>query len=225
MWLKIKWNSASTVLPVLSLKRGIELITRCACGKFTPFNYSCVKGEGGREGRETTQTTVLHFHPLHFQLCWTGKRILRCDSNNCDVSTALKHVAQKERLASYVKGGYVCKSQKKVCGYILKVKLMEALSFFCISYMCGLRLLVGAVAFPEVVTVQQRRRTSIMLVFCHAIILLLCRLLCIFHGGVQRLDHFQMPSTGVAEFPCNDDFADDCKCSNCLQHNCPEDAL
>lgn len=66
--------------------------------------------------------TLLHFHLLHFRLCLTGKRILFCNSGNCDLTTALKHVAQKEgRLASYVNGGYVCKSQRKGDGYILKV--------------------------------------------------------------------------------------------------------
>lgn len=43
-----------------------------------------------------------------------------------------------------------------------QVRLMEAL-FFCINYMHGLKLPGGAGAFPEVVTVQQRRRISITL--------------------------------------------------------------
>lgn len=93
---------------------------------------------------------------------------------------------------------------------------MEALSFFCITYMYGLKLPVGAGTFPEVITVQQRSGTSILLFLCHAIILLPCQLPCIFHRRVPRLDHFQMPSTGDAEFPDNVDFADDYKYSNCL---------
>lgn len=80
---------------------------------------------------------------------------------------------------------------------------MEALSFFCINYIYGLKLPAGAGAFPEVITVQQRRRTSVTLTgfFCHTIILLLCQLLCIFHKGVQRLDHFLCPAQGMQNFP------------------------
>jgi len=102
------------------------------------------------------------------------------------------------------------------------VKLVEALSFFCVDYKHGLKLPVGAGAFPEVVTARQRR-TSVML----AVFLLRYYFATMSASAYlpQRWDHFQMPSTGDAEFPYNVDFADGHKCSDCVQHSCPEDTL
>lgn len=97
---------------------------------------------------------------------------------------------------------------------------METLLFFIIKYMYGLKLPGVAGAFPEVITIHQRRRTPITLIFkiffCQTLIFLPCNLLCIFHRGVQRLGHFQMPSTEEAEFPYNAAFAGHRKCSNCV---------
>lgn len=69
----------------------------------------------------TAQTALLHFHPLHFQLCSAGKRTVFCGSGNCDLSASLKHIAQKRgSLASYGNGGYMCRNQRKGYGCILK---------------------------------------------------------------------------------------------------------
>lgn len=68
-----------------------------------------------------TARTTLHFHPLQFQLCLGGKRILFHDSGNCGLSSALKDIAQKGRLASCLNGGYMCQESEKL-GIHLKSK-------------------------------------------------------------------------------------------------------
>lgn len=111
----------------------------------------------------TAQTALLHFHPLHLQSSSAGMRTVCCGSGNCDLSTSLKHVAQKKgSLASYGNGGYLCRCQRKGYGCILKVN--ETLLFFILKYIYGLKLAVVAGAFPEVITVHQRRRLRTTLI-------------------------------------------------------------
>lgn len=42
---------------------------------------------------------------------------------------------------------------------------MEVLTFFCINYGYGLELPAGDEAFPDIITMQQRRATSITVLF------------------------------------------------------------
>lgn len=84
--------------------------------------------------------------------------------------------------------------------------------------MCGLRLPVGAGAFPEVITVCQRRRThSTLMVFLpYCYFPTISSSMCL-PQRFAEVGPFLMPSTQAAEFPYSADFAGPCECSSCLR--------
>lgn len=139
----------------------IELITYGMLGKFTSFPYSCINGVCRWPCGNNSTNCTAPFSPT--ASCSAGMRTVCCGSGNCDLSTSLKHIAQKKRsLASYGNCEYLCRCQRKGYGCILEVN--ETLFFFILKYIYGLKLPVVAGAFPELITVHPRRRTRTTLV-------------------------------------------------------------
>lgn len=207
-----------------------ELITQGMLGKVTSFPYSCINGVcRGPCGNNSTNCTA-PYSPTAFSvtLSWKENRLLWFRQMwFIHFSEAYCTKKKKKSVASQGNGGYLCRSQRKGYGCILKgVKLMETLLFSIIKYMYGGRLPVVSGAFPQVITAHQRRRAcSTLMGFCHTIIFLPSHLPCVFHRGLQRLGHSRCPAHRQQNFPIMLILQVIVNAQAVLEHSCPQDLL
>lgn len=196
-------------------------------GKFTSFPYSCINAVcRGPCGNNSTNCTA-PFSPTAFAvvLSWNENSLLwfrqlwfiHFSEAYCTKKREVLHLME-------IMGTCVGVREKVMDVFYKWVKLVETLLFFILKYMYGLRLPVVAGAFPEVITVYQRRRTCTTLIlflpyYCFptmsSSLYFVCRGWATSRCPAHRMQYF--PIMLILQIMVN--------AQSVLQHSCPQDTL
>lgn len=175
---------------------------------------------GGEYVVITAQGTPLRLHPLHFRSCSTGKRTLRHRTEKRDACIWLckwwVHVQVSQESLR------MCFQSKESS----QTHPHSSVLITCVIFSYQQEL--GPSQGLSLCSREGKHPLShqqFNFFFFPTVVLLPYQSLRIFHGDVQRLDHFQMLRTGDAEFPHNVDFASYRERLNHLQHSCLEEIV